>query len=158
MKRETTTDRQGFIFYHSFYKAIKTLPKENQLEVYNAIFEYSLNGIIQKLDGISSTIFELILPQLKASFIKYENGKKGGRPPSNKKPKQNPNETKTKPKQNPNETNTNINTNINTNKEFSLTPEQCEEMRKKYPEYEKRGYTNYHIECEERFKLTGSYT
>ena len=39
--------RDSFIFYRSFYDAIKTLPPENQAKIYNAIFDYSLNQNIK---------------------------------------------------------------------------------------------------------------
>jgi hypothetical protein len=37
-------DRSGFVFYRSFWEAIKELPSENQLELYQAITEYSFTG------------------------------------------------------------------------------------------------------------------
>lgn len=40
-------DRKGFIFYESFWQAIKELPEENQLELYRAITEYSFTGKIR---------------------------------------------------------------------------------------------------------------
>ena len=39
-------DRKGFIFYESFWEAIKELPEKNQLELYQAITEYSFTGKI----------------------------------------------------------------------------------------------------------------
>jgi len=102
--------RDLMIFYRSFYEALKELPKENQLELYNAIFEYSLDFKEVELSGLSKTIFTLIKPQLEANNKRYENGakyghlgaehgKKGGRP--KKKPPNNPQETPKKPPRNP---------------------------------------------------------
>jgi len=121
-------EREGFIIYHSFIKAIRTLPKENQLELYNAIFDFSLNGKISKLEGISNTIFELILPQLKATFTKFENGKKGGRPKTETKPKDNLKLTETKPRDNRNESNINNNNNNNINN--NIKKEKLEKFKK----------------------------
>ena len=59
--------RDSSIFYRSFYEAIKTLPEVNQIEVYNAIFEYSFNFVEVELYGLSNTIFMLIKPQLMAN-------------------------------------------------------------------------------------------
>lgn len=73
--------RDSSIFYRSFYEAIKSLPESNQLEVYNAIFEYSFNFVEVELTGLSNTIFTLIKPQLEANNKRYENGTK----PKNKK-------------------------------------------------------------------------
>lgn len=40
--------RDSFVFYRSFYDAIKDLPRDVQGEIYTAIMEYSLYGIIRK--------------------------------------------------------------------------------------------------------------
>ncbi len=88
--------RDSTIFYRSFYEAIKELPKENQLEIYNAIFEHSLNNVTPKLTGLSKTIYILIEPQIEANLKRFidgkkggEHGKKGGRP-AKVKPQENP--------------------------------------------------------------------
>lgn len=102
----------GFIFYKSFYEAIKKVPKEYQAEVYNAIFEYAFTGLeVEGLSNVAQAMFILIKPNIDSFLKKHnasvENGKKGGRPPKNKnlkktqqKPKENPNKTQEKPKQN----------------------------------------------------------
>ena len=95
----------GFIFYKSFYEAIKKLPTEYQVEVYNAIFEYVFTGKEpEELSAVAEAMFILIKPNIDSSQKKYnasvENGKKGGRPPKNK----NPEKTQEKPKQNPRKT------------------------------------------------------
>ena len=36
--------RDSFVFYRSYYEAIKDLNDEEQLTLYKAIFEYALNG------------------------------------------------------------------------------------------------------------------
>ena len=69
--------RDTMIFYRSFYEAIKELPPENKIEVYDAIFSYSLDFSEPDLSGISKTIFTLIKPR----FIR-------GFPTENKKHKQ----------------------------------------------------------------------
>lgn len=94
-------ERDSFIFYRSFYEAIKEIPDEEQIKVYKTISEYALNGSELEISGISKAIFTLIKPQIDANTKRYENGKKGGR-----KPKLNKNETKLKP---------NVNENINVN-------------------------------------------
>ena len=94
--------KDSFIFYRSFYEAIKELPKENQLNIYNAIIELSLNKKELELSGIEKTIFTLIKPNILNAIKNYENGCFGGRP---NKPKNNPIKTQSKPKNNPIETN-----------------------------------------------------
>lgn len=66
-------EREWFIFYNSFWKAIKELPKENQLEIYNAITDYSFTLEEPELTWISKTIWILIKPQLEANNRRYLN-------------------------------------------------------------------------------------
>tara|TARA_S200002703_G_scaffold96071_1_gene83034 strand:- start:2038 stop:2745 length:708 start_codon:yes stop_codon:yes gene_type:complete len=103
--------RDSFIFYRSFYEAIQDLPKENQLELYNAIAQYSLNFEDPKLNGLSNTIFKLIKPQLEANRQRYLNGKK---PKNNQ--KESKEEAKKKQKRSKEEANKNVNENKNENK------------------------------------------
>ena len=102
-------ERDSFIFYRSFYEAIKEIPDEEQLIAYRAITEYALNGTEINIQGISKAIFTLVKPQIDANTKRYENGKKGGR-----KPKENQKETKLKPNVNDN-VNVNVNGNDNVN-------------------------------------------
>ena len=102
--------RNSFIFYKSFYEAIKKIPEEYQLELYNAIFSYSLEGIDPiGLSPVSEAIFILMKPNIDSSQRKYEasvkNGKKGGRPKkeTQEKPNNNPEKNQKKPKQNLND-------------------------------------------------------
>ena len=101
--------KESFVFYRSFYEAIKEIPLEEQGVVYNAIYGYALDGIEPELSGIAKAIFLLVKPQIDANNNRYENGKKGG------KPKANQNETKTEPKPNQDETETKPNENVNVN-------------------------------------------
>lgn len=107
--------RESFIFYKSFYESIKELDPLDQVQIYNAIYEYEFYKIIPELTGVCKSIFTLILPQLEANDKRYENGKKGGRPKKQNeteiKPKQNQTKTKTKPN-----VNDNVNVNDNDNK------------------------------------------
>lgn len=105
--------RESFIFYKSFYEAIKDLPRDVQGEIYTAIMEYSLYGKeTEQLKPIARSIFTLIKPQIDKNNSRYENGKKGGRPPSEQKPNNNQSETKQEP---------NVNDNVNVNDNNSST-------------------------------------
>ena len=113
--------KDSFIFYRSFYEAIKDIPPEEQAAVFRAICEYALNGKKPKIKGTASGMFKLIVPQIDANNARYENGKKGGRPNKIKgsgdnldktKPKPNHNLDITKPKPN---VNVNVNDNVNVN-------------------------------------------
>ena len=124
-------ERESFIFYASFYQAIKEIPNENQLKVYQAITNFALTGTEPTdLNGIEKAVFILVKPQIIANNKRYENGCGGGRPKKeekknkktngfkNKKP--NNNQSITKPKPNVNENvneneNENVNENVNEN-------------------------------------------
>lgn len=101
-------ERDSMIIYRSFFEAIKELPKENQAEVWNAVYELGLNGKRIDLKGISKTIFTLIAPQLDANYKKFLNGIKP-------KHKQIESKTEAKPKQKISKTEANVNVNVNDN-------------------------------------------
>lgn len=83
--------RDTCIFYRSMFESIKELPKDIQAELYNAIFEYSLDFIEPELSGLSMTIWRLIRPVLEKGNTNYINGSKP-------KSKQIISETEAKPK------------------------------------------------------------
>lgn len=95
--------RDSFIFYRSFYEAIKEIPEESQLQVYKAISIYALEQEEIEMTGIAKAIFSLVKPQLDANYKKYENGK------------QSKSKTKAKDKQNESKIGTNVNDNVNVN-------------------------------------------
>lgn len=112
--------RDSFVFYRSFYDAIKELPEEYQAETYRAVFGYALYGDEPKLSGVPLAVFRLIQPQIDANNRRYENGLKGGRKNQTEtKQEPNSNQTVTKPKPNRNLTTTkpepNVNVNVNVN-------------------------------------------
>lgn len=110
--------RDSVVFYRSFYEAIKGLEPAQKATIYDAIFEFGLNGTEPQIDGVAKAIFTLIKPQIIANNARYFNGQKGGRPRkedgengSNEgenddesdpeiEPKTNQSKTKQKPKQN----------------------------------------------------------
>lgn len=73
--------RDGVVFYKSFYESISELPPENALNIYNSIFRYAFFDEEPELSGIEKAIFTIIKPQIDANNRRYENGKRGGRPP-----------------------------------------------------------------------------
>ena len=107
--------RDNFIFYRSFYEAIKDLPRDIQGEVYTAIMEYSLNGITtEHQKPVARSIFTLIKPVLDANNQRYENGRKGGRKKSD--------ETEQEPNENQNETKSKPNKDVDVDKEEDIPP------------------------------------
>lgn len=122
---------ESFIFYESYYEAIKLLPKEEKADAYEAIAEYSLTGIEpDNLQGMAKVIFTMAKPQIDANNKRRLNGSSGGRPKKetegyqeekpmvieneeNKKPLVMKNEPEKKPNDN---VNVNVNDNVNINK------------------------------------------
>ena len=113
--------KESFIFYKSFYEAIKKIPEEYQLEIYNAISSYCFDGKKpENLSGVAEAMFILMKPNIDSAEKRYnasvENGKKGGRPRKNdsqEKPNNNLNKTQGKPNNNLNETQKEPNQNFN---------------------------------------------
>jgi hypothetical protein len=100
--------RDSVIFYRSFYESIQTLDLQIQAEVYNAIFEYSLNHVEPDLTGVPLGFFTLIKPQLDANHQRFINGNK-------QKNKRSGSETEAKGKQKESERQANANVNVNVN-------------------------------------------
>lgn len=137
------------VIYRSFYEAIKDLTPNDQAEVWGAVFDYGLNENEQQLEGLPSTIFKLIKPQLDANLRKYENGQKGGRPKNltetKAKPNHNLTETKLEPKHNLSKSKTkpNVNENVNVNEnenvnvnELGFTPPSFSVIVQEFPEFQ----------------------
>lgn len=119
--------RESFIFYASFYEALKELPDDIRLKVFDAVCEFALGGIEPALVGVEKAIFALIRPQISANHARYENGCKGGAPKGNQNARKNnlteteeePNDnqetTKKQPKTTKKQPNDNENVNDNVN-------------------------------------------
>ena len=71
--------RESFVFYQSFYEALRELPDKSRLKVYDSVCEYGLNGIEPELTGMEKAIFTLIKSQIDRRNQRVENGKKGGK-------------------------------------------------------------------------------
>jgi hypothetical protein len=132
--------RDTTIFYRSFYEAIKELDIQHQQQLYNGIFEYSLDFKEQNFTGVCKTVWTLIKPQLDANLKRFENGSKP-------KVKQTKSEIEAKPKQEESKTeaNNNNNNNVNNNKknnknivlDFSFCNENLVEDIKSFVEFRK---------------------
>lgn len=77
---------ENFIFYSSYWEAIKDVPQESKLRLLEAIVRYGCDGEIPELDALEMAVFQLIAGNIDANHAKREqsiaNGKKGGRPSS----------------------------------------------------------------------------
>lgn len=96
--------RDSFVFYRSFYEAIRDLPRDVQGEIYTAIMEYGLYGKeTEQLKPIARSIFTLVKPLLHNDITRFENGKRGGRPKNLNKTETEPNNNRTETEQKPNQ-------------------------------------------------------
>lgn len=76
--------RNSFIFYVSYYDAVKTLPDEEQGEMYRVLIEYAMTEVIPTLEGIKKAIFLLVKPVIDKGIRLWKNGSLGGAPKGNK--------------------------------------------------------------------------
>lgn len=71
-------EREYFIFYRSFYEAIRCMNEKVQLQVFTAMAEYALDGIEPtNLCKEAQGMFLLIRPVIEANNARFKNGKKG---------------------------------------------------------------------------------
>lgn len=75
-------DREGFVFYRSFWDAVQDIDDEHtRLLAIESILRYGLTGEEQELPrGPASMVFKMARPQLEANYERFINGSKGGRP------------------------------------------------------------------------------
>lgn len=81
-------ERQSFIFHKEWAEAMKKLPKDVRVEVYDAIIEYGLSGTTSAaLKPVADALFTVFRARLEADMKRYEEtvnrrreaGLKGGR-------------------------------------------------------------------------------
>lgn len=135
--------RDSFIFYRSFYEAINDLEDNQQLEIYQAMANFSLNFAEPNLSGVTATIFKLIKPQLEANNKRYVNGSKP-------KTKQDESKTEAKQKQDGIKQEANKNDNVNDNVNKNTYSNDFEKMFDWYRDNtdrpigdKKKAYANY---------------
>ena len=72
-------DRSQMTFYASFWDAINSLPKRDQLPVFRAVISYGLSGDHKEaLTPTQNAFFTLMQPVLDSSRKKAANGKQNG--------------------------------------------------------------------------------
>ena len=74
--------RGSMVFYQSFAKAIKLMPKDKQLDALWAIIDYGLDGEEPdpETDVYTMMVFEMAKPQIDSNVKRKVNGSSGGRP------------------------------------------------------------------------------
>lgn len=94
--------RDNVMMYRTQCEAIRNLPPEQFKAVVTAMWDYELDGIIPEDDPVVVAMFMMAKPLIDKRNAHYENGKKGGRPKTEK-----PEETEEEPtetEEEPNET------------------------------------------------------
>lgn len=66
-----------FLIYRSFIEAIRELSPEDQLNAYNAIMDYALDGKEPDMKGPAMAVFRMARPQIDANTKRREAGKAG---------------------------------------------------------------------------------
>lgn len=69
----------GFLFYRSFYDAIKRLDANDFKECVTALCEYALDGTESELSPTAAMFFTLVRPNVDASNTRRAAGRKGGK-------------------------------------------------------------------------------
>lgn len=78
-------ERDSCVMYRSFFDCAKGYDEATRLRIYEAIMNYMFYGIEYKGDDPAVNMAMVLAgPIIKKSIVKYENGKKGGRPKKNK--------------------------------------------------------------------------
>lgn len=124
---------ESFIFYRSFYEAVRELDNETFRRIIDAAARYALYDEKPDLSGLEKSVIISWIPLIEASAARRENGKKGGRPPSGGKEErenfngafesENHRFQSRKPNKNIND-NDNVNDNVNDNeKKYIVAPE-----------------------------------
>ena len=75
---DITINRNSFVFYDSFYKAMKHLNKDEKVEYIEAICQYSLYDITIEMNPKIEGMFELVKAQIDANIKTIESGAESG--------------------------------------------------------------------------------
>jgi hypothetical protein len=119
----------SFVMYKSYIEAARKLPKDKQLDFYNWLIDFALDGkdpdfsqetpeMRFALDLVFGQIKESITASIKRYEACVENGKKGGAPRGNQNAKKQPKQPKKQPDNQPKKqpkNNLNKNDNVNDN-------------------------------------------
>ena len=154
-----TINRDSCVFYASWLEAVETMPEAAQGEALKAILTFALRGEeTAKQGAMTKMLMAMVRPQIEANIARWENGRKGGRPKSEK-PNQNQNETKPKPNQNQNET---YNVNVNVNDNVNVNESVCDKSHNNAPTRtltrEEKIFHNFIAWCEKNAPLANRFT
>lgn len=127
-------ERESFVFYKSFRRGTKHLPKDNQRNALVMMIEYWIDWIEPnpETDQIAYAMFLMAKPQIDKNNQRFTNWQWWWRPNKDWENSQKPNnnQTITKPKPNVN-VNVNVNANVNNNKKEKKIVASFEEFNTK---------------------------
>ena len=144
-------ERNSFVFYKDWMEAIRGLPDDVRLDVYESVIEYATTGNVRGLKPMANIAFNFIKTTIDRDIEKYvsivernrHNGSNGGRP--KKEAKENPNnpmgflETQENPKKPKKPDNDNDNDNVfkekSSNEDKKKVVVEEEQWRKDYQIY-----------------------
>jgi hypothetical protein len=153
--------KESFIFYRSFFEAIKSLDDRKRLKMFDLIANYALNS--EEIDTkyeICAQLFALIKPQILANNKRYSDGQKGGRPRKEKttgfENKKTTGYSEKKPNENVNvNENKNENVNVNVNGETKKTDPYINPIKSFFiSEYQKVFNTKPYLSGQDCLRLT----
>ena len=77
---ENKNTAKNFLFYRSFYEAIREFEDNDRLALYDSIVKYAFENQETEFTGMKKAIFSMATPLISASIKNYQRGVKGGRP------------------------------------------------------------------------------
>ena len=77
---ENKNTAKNFLFYRSFYEAIREFEDNDRLALYDSIVKYAFENQETEFTGMKKAIFSMATPLISASIKNYQRGIKGGRP------------------------------------------------------------------------------
>ncbi len=118
--------QDSFVFYRSFYDAMKKMTKKSFTALMYAICEYALNGEEIELHGQESIFFDLIKPQIDANKRRRTAGNKGGAPKGNKNATKQSKQPTVDFCDNSKQPNVNVNVNVNENENENVNEREAQ--------------------------------
>lgn len=101
---------ESFVFYKSFFDAIKEFDNDTIAEFFKLVCQYALEGdVLDTENKVAKALFQMTMPQIDANKKRRENGRKGGAPAGNNNAQKT---TKKQPKNNLKQPNVNLENNL----------------------------------------------
>lgn len=154
---------KAFTFYRNYYEIIKHLSNKEKIQLYDAILDYMFEDKEPELNGLLNGIWINLKMPLDSNKKNINNGKKGGRPKTKEKPKDNPDKTQKEPKTKANNisyflfliSNNNYKYIINNSNIYNKIIEWLEYKQERKELYKETGLRNLLSEIENNIEIYG---